>query len=337
MQPNGYDIRVGAGASDSAIGSGDIADRNIIGDATNSGIVLSNGTAGNLITGNYIGVGWNTGSSSYTNRANGARGVYVAGHDNTISGNLIGFNTQAGIVLDSLGAHDNLISLNSVGADILGTNVGNSGPGIHLIGDSGGTGDAPNSNTIRSNTIADNDAQGVLVDVGQGNRVRKNSIYGNANLGIDLLPVGANFPQSDDGGLHLLDEANRSQNFPVLTAAKGGNENGTVAGSLTTTAGDYTIDFYNSPGCDPAGYGEGKSWLGGVSVTVPVPVVGFQGTYNFTALPISAALFLTFANGSKVTATATDSNGNTSEFSACVNYLNDTVFADGFEGPPPTI
>jgi hypothetical protein len=337
MQPNGYDIRVAAGASDSAIGSGDIADRNIIGDATNSGIVLSNGTAGNVIIGNYIGVGWNSGNSSYTNRANGARGVYVAGHDNTISDNLIGFNTQAGIVLDSLGAQDNLISLNFIGADILGTNVGNMGAGIHLIGDSSSTGDAPNNNTIRSNTIADNGAQGVLVDVGQGNRVRKNSIYGNANLGIDLLPVGANFPQSDDGGLHLLDEANRSQNFPVLTAAKGGNENGTVAGSLTTTAGDYTIDFYNSPGCDPAGYGEGKSWLGGVSVTVPVPVVGFQGTYNFTALPISAPLFLAFANGSKITATATDSNGNTSEFSACVNYLNDTVFADGFEGPPPTI
>ncbi|HET7063971.1 MAG TPA: right-handed parallel beta-helix repeat-containing protein [Rudaea sp.] len=337
MQPNGFDVRIGPGASDSAIGSGDIADRNIIGDAINSGIVLSNGTSGNQVSGNYIGLGWSTGSSSYTNRANGARGIYVAGDNNTISGNLIGFNAQAGIVLDSLGAHDNLISENLIGADLVGTNLGNTGAGIHLIGDSGGTGDAPNGNTIRFNTIADNGAQGVLVDVGQGNRVRKNSIYGNANLGIDLLPVGANFPQSDDGGLHLLDEANRSQNFPVLTAAKGGNENGTVAGSLTTTAGDYTIDFYNSPGCDPSGFGEGKSWLGGVSVTVPVPVVGFQGTYSFTALPISAPLFVTFADGSKITATATDANGNTSEFSACVNYLNDTLFTDGFEGPPPTI
>jgi hypothetical protein len=337
MQPNGFDVRVGAGASGSTVGSGAISDRNVIGDATNSGIVLSNGTSGNLISGNYVGLGWNTGSSTYTNRANGARGIYVAGDSNTISGNLIGFNTQAGIVLDSLGAHDNLVTQNFIGADIAGTNVGNAGAGIHLIGDSGGFGDAPNGNTIRFNTIADNGAQGVLVDVGQGNRVRKNSIYGNANLGIDLNPVGVNFPQSDDGGSHAADEANRSQNFPVLTAAKGGNDNGTVAGSLTTTPGDYTIDFYNSPACDPSGYGEGKSWLGGASVTVPVPVVGFQGTYNFTALPISAPLFATFADGSKITATATDGNGNTSEFSACVNYLNDTIFTDGFEGPPPTI
>jgi parallel beta-helix repeat protein len=240
-------------------------------------------------------------------------------------------------VLDSLGAQNNLITGNFIGADIAGTNVGNVGAGIHLIGDSGGVGDAPNDNTIRFNTIADNGAQGVLIDVGQGNRVRKNSIYGNASLGIDLLPVGPNSPQSNDGGLHATDEANRSQNFPVLTGASGGNENGTVAGSLTTTAGEYTIDFYNTPGCDPSTFGEGKSWLGGVSVTVPVPVVGFQGTYSFTALPISAALFVPFANGSKITATATDANGNTSEFSACQNYVNDTVFTDGFEGPPPQI
>jgi len=336
MQPNGYDVRLGANTHDDTVGGYDVADRNIIGDAVNSGIVIVDGSKSHQIVGNYIGVGWSTGSSTYTNRSNGARGIYVAGDHNTISGNLIGFNTQAGIVLDSLGAHDNLISLNFIGADVAGTNVGNTGAGIHLIGDSGGFGDAPNDNTIRSNTIADNGTQGVLVDVGQGNRVRKNSIYGNANLGIDLLPVGANFPQSDDGGLHVADEANRSQNFPVLTAAKGGNDNGTVAGSLTTTAGDHTIDFYDTPGCDASGYGEGKSWLGGVSVTVPVPVVGFQGTYSFTALPISAPLFVALANGSKVTATATDSNGNTSEFSACVSYLNDTVFTDGFEGPPPT-
>ena len=336
MQPNGYDVRLGANTHDDTVGGYDVADRNIIGDAVNSGIVIVDGSKSHQIVGNYIGVGWSTGGSTYTNRSNGARGIYVAGDHNTISGNLIGFNTQAGIVLDSLGAHDNLISLNFIGADIAGNNLGNSGPGIHLVGDSGGTDDAPNDNTIRSNTIADNGTQGVLVDVGQGNRVRKNSIYGNANLGIDLLPVGANFPQSDDGGLHVADEANRSQNFPVLTTAKGGNDNGTVAGALTTTPGDHTIDFYDSPGCDGSGYGEGKSWLGGVSVTVPVPVVGFQGTYSFTALPISAPLFVALANGSKVTATATDSNGNTSEFSACVSYLNDTVFTDGFEGPPPT-
>ncbi|HZX90073.1 MAG TPA: right-handed parallel beta-helix repeat-containing protein [Rudaea sp.] len=332
LAANGFDIRLGAGTHDDTVGTDDIADRNIIGGASGSGIVIAAGATNNQIVNNYIGIGW---GGAYTAIGNGARGIYVAGDTNTISGNLIGNNAQAGIVIDSLGGHDNLVLGNFIGADAVGTDLGNTGAGIHLIGDSGGTGDAPNNNTIRSNTIAQNGAQGVLIDVGQGNRVRKNSIYGNANLGIDLDPVGPNSPQSSDGGLHGPDEANRGQNFPVLTAAQGGNENGTVAGSLTTTGGDFTIDFYNSPGCDSSGFGEGKSWLGGVLVTVTVPMGLSQGTYSFTSLSISASLFQTLANGSKITATATDTNGNTSEFSACVNYLNDTLFTDGFDGPPP--
>jgi len=38
--------------------------------------------------------------------------------------------------------------------------------------------------------------------------------------------------------------------------------------------------------------------------------------------------------GSKITAAATDANGNTSEFSACVNYVNDTLFANGSDPAP---
>ena len=334
MQPNGVDIRLGANANtthDDTIGSSDIADRNIIGDAINSGIVINSGSKGNQVIGNYIGVGWAAGSSTFTNRGNGARGVYVAGDNNTISGNLIGYNAQSGIVFDSGGAHDNLISQNFIGTDPTGlANLGNTDRGIHLIGDSGGFGDAPIDNTIRFNTIASNGSQGVLIDVGQGNRVRKNSIYGNAQLGIDLGAAGV-LANNDDGGIHILDEANRGQNYPVLTGAHGGFDSGYVDGSLTTTGGDYTIDFYNAGGCDPSGNGEGKSWLGGVSVTVPTPMFGNQSTLNFS-LPIasSSPLF----GGSKITATATDASGNTSEFSACQNYTNDDIFANGFEPPP---
>ncbi len=201
MQPNGFDIRLGANANtthDDTIG-GDIAERNIIGDADQFRCRdQQTGRKTTRSSATYIGVGWSIGGSSYTNRANGARGVYVAGDNNTISGNLIGNNVQAGIVLDSGGAHDNLISENLIGADGEGMLFANTGAGIHLIGDSGGTGDAPNDNTIRLNTIASNGAQGVLVDVGQRNRIRKNSIFANAALGIDLGAVGPAFPQSDD-------------------------------------------------------------------------------------------------------------------------------------------
>ena len=330
LAANGYDIRLGAATHDNTIGSESYADRNIIGGATNSRIVVVSGSTGNEIVDNYIGLGWNTaGSGSYTNRGNGARGIYLAGDSNTISFNVIGFNAQAGIVLDGLGAHNNVVSNNYIGADIEGTNVGNLGAGIHLIGDGSGTGDAPNNNSIRFNTIADNGAQGVLIDVGQGNRVRKNSIYGNAALGLDLDAVGVT-GNNDDSLPQPTDEANLDRNFPVLSSAGGGYQNGTVSGTLPTLHGDYTVDFYDSPAC---GNRDSQSWVGSVSVTVPG---SGEGTASMINVPIAAALFGQLLDGSKITATATDANGNTSEFSACQNYVNDTLFTDGFDGLPPT-
>jgi hypothetical protein len=38
--------------------------------------------------------------------------------------------------------------------------------------------------------------------------------------------------------------------------------------------------------------------------------------------------------GTKITATATDSLGNTSEFSACTTYDDNGIFGNGFDPPP---
>ena len=107
-----------------------------------------------------------------------------------------------------------------------------------------------------------------------------------------------------------------------------GHYSGKVGGSLTTTPGDYTIDLYTHPGCDGSGNGEGKQWLRSLAVTVPTPMIGNQGTINFSA-SISADFPQSFT-GSRITATTTDSVGNTSEFSACQLYTDDTIFVDGF-------
>jgi len=56
----------------------------------------------------------------------------------------------------------------------------------------------------------------------------------------------------------------------------------------------------------------------------------FSGSY-LISLQIHELPPLTFADGNQITATATDSLGNTSEFSPCASYSNDGIFFNGFE------
>ena len=101
---------------------------------------------------------------------------------------------------------------------------------------------------------------------------------------------------------------------------------------MTTTPSNYTIDFYLGAGNNSSGYGEGEAWLGTITPTVGVPEAGDQGTIDFHNVKLVApSANVVFLDGDRITATATDSNGNTSEFSACVTYDNDTVFANGFD------
>ena len=168
-----------------------------------------------------------------------------------------------------------------------------------------------------------------VVGIGHGNKVRKNSIYFNGLLGIDLAAVGVT-ANDDDGGIQSNDYANRGQNFPVITGAAGGDQSGHVNGTLTTTGGDYVVDVYISPDCDASGHGEAYVWLKSKTVTVTVPQGIDQGTAPFdVAFAVQPPLFL--GNGWSITATATDTAGDTSEFSLCTSYVNDTIFRNGFD------
>ena len=60
---------------------------------------------------------------------------------------------------------------------------------------------------------------------------------------------------------------------------------------------------------------------------VPLTIIGLTQTTATFNLPITGY----FLNGlTTITATATDSAGNTSEFSQCIFYVDDTLFEDGF-------
>ncbi|MEO6690085.1 MAG: right-handed parallel beta-helix repeat-containing protein [Dokdonella sp.] len=324
LQPSNFGVFFGPGVSNTNIGGTDPASRNIIGEALTDGIRIGTdinaNTHANSIINNYIGVGWAGGA--FTNRGNAFQGIHVYGNGNTISGNVIGYSGFDGINIYGALAHNNVVEDNFIGVSDDGVALANASMGVRLDVDS-------HDNTIRTNSIAHNSGTGVRVISGQGNTIRKNSIFLNGSYGIDLAGGGVT-ANDDDGNQPGADYANRGQNFPVLTNAIGSLHGGTFSGSLTALPGAYTIDFYSSSICDGSGYGEGARWLRSVSITVPSATSGDQGTRNFSAsfsLPSPQMLSATPV----ITATATDAAGNTSEFSACHDYLNDVIFANGLD------
>ena len=329
LQPSGYGVSIGAGVSNVFVGGNDVANRNIIGEALNDGILV-NGPSGQTleatgisIVNNYIGVGWNITNKVYVNRGNTLKGIRVHGSDNEISGNLIGYNGGDGIDLDGASATGNVVENNDIGADDDNTDLGNASMGVRV--ENGG-----HDNKIRQNTIAQNTGTGVRIVSGLGNTIRRNRTHDNGSYGIDLGTAGIDLIDNDGAiGAQLL--ANRGLNYPVIGLATGINNEGVVTGALTTTSGDYIIDVYSSPGCDQSGNGEGARWLGSQVITrasaggLPTP---FRVAF---ALPAPQ----TIGFGAQLTATATDAAGNsfpgnTSEFSACLGYTNDVIFANGY-------
>lgn len=105
-------------------------------------------------------------------------------------------------------------------------------------------------------------------------------------------------------------DANGVQNFPALTIVESNGLTVHIAGTLNSTPNrSFALDIFASTACDPTGYGEGRAYLGAIAVTT-----NGAGNAVFDAtLPAAAPV------GWQATATATDSNGSTSEFSACVS------------------
>jgi uncharacterized repeat protein (TIGR01451 family) len=249
------------------IGSQDIAiEGNLIGTDAKGTKALGNASGGLVIAG----------------PSNVTVGGTVAGARNVISGN--GSQGGAAISGRSTGL---VIEGNYIGTDITGTlPIGNGGDGIDAGND--GTvigGPSPQDGNIIANNGGVNNGDGVNV-TSKDTPVLSNSIDNNHNLGIAL-----------NGG-------NNGQPAPVLTSAVSMNTDSTIAGTLTSAGGVYTLQFFSTPGLDPSGNAEGKTLLGTETVTV-------MGTSaSFTEMLPSG-----FTPGTYITATATDASGNTSQFS----------------------
>ena len=143
----------------------------------------------------------------------------------------------------------------------------------------------------------------LLVSNGSGNAVLGNSIYGNGSIGID---IGGDGVTANDGA-KTAGQPNLRMDFPVFTSARARSDQLTVAGYVGTAAGQSAfanarVELFASDN-DSSGYGEGRTYLGALTTDASG---NFSGTVT---MPVSSLKI-----GTRLTATATDASGNTSEF-----------------------
>ena len=184
--------------------------------------------------------------------------------------------------------------------------LGNALDGVRI--DSGASNNAIGGTVAGAgNVIAFNGGNGVTIgdnatDASTGDAVLGNSIFANAQLGIDLGNDGVT---SNDSEGHS--GPNLFQDFPVLSSAILANGSTTITGTLSASPKtSYRVEFFSSVVADASGYGQGQTFLTFANVTTDG-----SGTASFsvqTPTAVAAGLF--------ISATATDPNGNTSEFSA---------------------
>jgi parallel beta-helix repeat protein len=335
-----------------ATGSNNVISSNTISASTSGpGVwINSNGlaaglTSGNMVQGNWIG----TDATGRQVLGNAGAGVNVnAGTNTQVTDNVI---AGTGVVVNGLGgAYGNQIEANHIGTDADNAlDLGVRDAGVVVFASSGNTisgnvvahssgngvelgsrdyGPASN-NTVSGNTIALNGRAGVSILAGDGDSVLANSIHDNGGPGIDLGNDGVT---PNDSAGHT--GPNLFQNFPVLSGAEAGRSV-TVAGTLTSQPdATFTLDFYANPTAShfysgsPAAtgfYGEGQYYLGSATVTTNA-----AGTASFAVdLDASGLPGGSVPQGWVISATATDAQGNTSEFSRDVTAQLPTASPGG--------
>ena len=161
----------------------------------------------------------------------------------------------------------------------------------------------------QGNVIAHNGAPyGGIVNGGyQMADIRANRIFDNEPFGIDLYAAGSGGVTPNDAGDGDAGP-NGCRTFRSSPASLRGPPRRTSRGSSNSTPSTtFDIDLFSNPPCvpRPQGYVQGETYLGSIQVTTD----GAGDATFATDVP-----FVLLA-GQNVAATATDPNGNTSEFS----------------------
>jgi parallel beta-helix repeat protein len=302
---------------------------NVISGALLDGVFIGDsGTDGNVVKDNHVG----TNAAGTGPIPNGEWGVGIidGAQNNTVEGNVISGNGQNGVRIEGNGTNGNLVKGNYIGTNASGTAAlpnGTSGPersGVLIF-------TSPENNTVEGNVLSGNVGAGVeITNLSKGNVVKGNYIGTNASgtgpvanylgvwigyaaqnntiggtasgegntiafnteAGVEVdgaattgNAIRGNSIHSNGGkGIELVNGGNQELPSPSITGF------GSVMGTACPTC---AIDVYSDDG------DEGRVYEGSTTA-------GSTGNWTFTGTP----------GGPNVTATATDSGGNTSEFSA---------------------
>jgi len=305
--------------------------------ATQNRIGGSSPGAGNVISGNDIGIFDNVGCSNiYQGNFVGtdASGTLSRGNRNGIvlneasaslvggrgagEGNLISGNSGIGMSIEGYFASNNVVLGNLIGTDVAGAAVlGNGEYGVYINcrqNRIGGT------RAGEGNVIFGSHSAGVAVYglSATNNAVLGNSIFGNEQAAIDLAGVWFSLGPTPNDPEDADDDANHLQNFPEIISTMVGSTHMSVDYRVDSTSGNSAypllVEFFIADGT-----GQGRTFVHRESYSTPQAVVHSTFVPAITPVP-----------GDKLVGTATDANGNTSEFTILpVSIVPDTT--------PPTI
>ena len=316
------------GAISNRIGGAAAAERNLVsGNGSNGVYINGSSAANNSVTGNYIGVDA-SGKAIVENAGNGVT-ISNGAHSNRVGGttsgerNVISGNREAGVGLLHSGTMSNTVTGNFIGVDVSG--------GLAL-GNRWGVGCWSNAqrNTFADNVIGGNREHGIYLNNCHGNTIANNGIgvdatgqvdLGNANRGIDLC-CGS---QGNGIGPDNRVAFNKDRGIVLANVA-------TLYNTITRNAiySNISLGIDNSDGSNtelspPALIQVSADTVIGIAPVASAVVEifsddGSEGRIYEGSATAGVDGSFTFSktggfHGPNLTATATDADGNTSEFS----------------------
>jgi len=314
---NGTGILIQQNSSSNIIGGTVTGAGNIIGAFSLAGINVSS-APNNIIQGNRIG----TNAAGTSGLGGGTHGVAIGSSTGTQiggtaagAGNLISGASGDGITVNL--SPGTVIQGNLIGTDVTGTvAIPNGNAGVDIINAGGASNGSMIGGTAfgAGNIIAFNGTHGVVIASGNTQwPILRNSIFSNVGLGITLggrpddlsaVPTPNDTGDGDTG-------PNNLQNYPVIESVSSSGGMTTISGRLNSAANTtYRIEFFANDAIDPTGFGEGGTFIRSTNATTNA---SGDASFNVSLSQIGA--------DQRVTATATDPNNNTSEFSAAIGQL----------------